>query len=283
MDSLNHTISSPRARITQRRPQACTECARRKLRCSKVIPCGACMDRGIGHSCHRENVRVRNKKTKNSSGVLLSNADSTSDNVEQREAGKHHTSRPNTPSTSCLLGPPFTQEDAARLLQHSAGSCAHSFSIMPGSSNDQPAISPTVAPSEALNTPGSSSEEQLSPGSSSLTRCGLINGIAQDSAVTLEFLALSRQRVMRLGHGLAAESPGSLGTTFPNIADPILTPAQIRWLVDYHDRNISWMHNVLHMGTFRKECEAFLGSGTLMSPLWRPLYYTVLSVSFLFI
>ncbi|KAJ5341892.1 C6 transcription factor [Penicillium brevicompactum] len=150
---------------------------------------------------------------------------------------------------------------------------------MSGSNDDQPSAMPTTTAREPVITPAGSSEEGLSPEISLPLTGGGMSGVLKDSAVTLEFLALSRQRVMKLGHDVAPESPASLPADFANIVDPIVTPAQARWLIEYHEKNISWMHNVLHMAMFREQCEVFLESGTLTSPLWLPLYYTVLSVS----
>lgn len=48
-------------RSTQRAPLSCTSCASRKVRCSKTIPCRACLDRGTAANCKREVVRVRGR------------------------------------------------------------------------------------------------------------------------------------------------------------------------------------------------------------------------------
>ena len=46
-------------RSTQRVPLSCTECYARKVKCSKEIPCRACINRGVARKCRRETVRVR--------------------------------------------------------------------------------------------------------------------------------------------------------------------------------------------------------------------------------
>lgn len=44
----------PRPRKSyERKSLSCTECTRRKLRCSKTVPCSACLERGRGHLCQR--------------------------------------------------------------------------------------------------------------------------------------------------------------------------------------------------------------------------------------
>lgn len=47
-----------RTRRSQRQPLSCLNCARQKIRCSKTIPCTACIDRGQDATCHRESVEV---------------------------------------------------------------------------------------------------------------------------------------------------------------------------------------------------------------------------------
>lgn len=49
----------PSIRSTQRAPQSCTACYARKVKCSREIPCRACISRGAASSCRREVVRVR--------------------------------------------------------------------------------------------------------------------------------------------------------------------------------------------------------------------------------
>lgn len=278
MEALDLTTSRLKPRVTQRRPQACTECARRKLRCSKVIPCGACMDRGISHLCHREKVRLWNRKTNDLDTMVRSTRDCTPGDVGQRPDRVQKIFDPVSPSASCPLGPP-TKEIKDMPIMDTTCPCANSAPTTPGSDNDQPPINQTAASRDRLSIPGSVSEQGLSPCLSSTSESGLVKGVAPNTAVTLEFLALGRQHVMRLGHDLAPESRTPLPIHPTNIADPIVTPAQAVWLVEYHERNISWMHNILHMATFREQCDRFLESGTPVSPLWLPLYYTVLSVS----
>lgn len=50
-------------RTSQRTPLRCTECARRRVRCNKKVPCAECILRHQSHKCTREVVRVRGKPT----------------------------------------------------------------------------------------------------------------------------------------------------------------------------------------------------------------------------
>lgn len=54
-------------RSTQRAPLSCTACYARKVKCSRQIPCRACISRGTASECRRETVRVRGQlRTANS-------------------------------------------------------------------------------------------------------------------------------------------------------------------------------------------------------------------------
>ncbi|KAH7309983.1 hypothetical protein BKA65DRAFT_414326 [Rhexocercosporidium sp. MPI-PUGE-AT-0058] len=50
-------------RDSQRVPRSCTECSRRKIKCSKTVPCSACVRRGEPALCAREMVRVNGRIT----------------------------------------------------------------------------------------------------------------------------------------------------------------------------------------------------------------------------
>lgn len=279
MESSDHNTPTSRGRLTQRRPQACTECARRKLRCSKVIPCSACVDRGNSHLCYREKVQLR-RVAKEFDRAMRSNRDNTSIGSDQRTGGVHNISNPFPPSAPSSFRSSPMQQDMEILHANSSSLDRHSTPMRLGSDSGPAPVSPSPRPTETVSAP-SSSEQELSRHLP--LQNGLINGVSQETAITLEFLALGRQRVMRLGRDLARESPPSLPINLTNVADQIVTPAQARWLVEYHEKNISWMHNVIHMPTFREQCDAFLESGTPISPLWLPLYYTVLSVGLQYI
>ncbi|ORX40003.1 hypothetical protein BD324DRAFT_607140 [Kockovaella imperatae] len=55
--SISPTTTAPRT--TQRAPQSCLECTRRKIKCDKEQPCRACISRGEADQCRREAVVVK--------------------------------------------------------------------------------------------------------------------------------------------------------------------------------------------------------------------------------
>lgn len=53
------TSPQPKVRKSQRIPKTCTSCAKKKIKCNKVIPCKPCIERGEAHLCAREVVLVK--------------------------------------------------------------------------------------------------------------------------------------------------------------------------------------------------------------------------------
>ncbi|KAI2675811.1 transcriptional regulator family: Fungal Specific TF [Penicillium roqueforti] len=51
------------ARKSQRAPNACSSCAKRRVRCDKQVPCGTCLARGLETTCAREVVNVKGRVT----------------------------------------------------------------------------------------------------------------------------------------------------------------------------------------------------------------------------
>lgn len=58
-ESGSSSGKSSAVRKTQRVPKTCTSCARKKIKCDKVIPCHPCIERGEAHLCAREVVLVK--------------------------------------------------------------------------------------------------------------------------------------------------------------------------------------------------------------------------------
>ncbi|GAM34098.1 C6 transcription factor [Talaromyces pinophilus] len=100
----------------------------------------------------------------------------------------------------------------------------------------------------------------------------LIEGVAQDAALSLEYLALGRQYVN--GNRTTANATGG-----PTTIDFVVPMEQARVLIAYHGDNLAWMHNILHMPTFREQCEYFFQNGKPIDRFWLPLYYTTLSMT----
>ncbi|KAJ5279601.1 C6 transcription factor [Penicillium angulare] len=193
---------------------SCTECMRRKLRCSKEIPCSACIERGNEHEC-----RLRPQAEK----------ENTPRRVRSVFPGKNKIST-KTPSSQ---------------------------------SNDS---TTTISP---FNTDSNS----YSP-----LPNNAVAGVGQDAAVTLEFLAMSRRQVLQDAHVDEVQLPeGECHVV--DTAELLFTPQQVERLMMYHQEYIAWTHNVVHLPTFRSQCEAQFKGDVMLDGTWVALFYAMLAVS----
>lgn len=233
-----------RRKYAPRQPYSCTECTRRKVRCSKVIPCSACIDAGFEHLCHRESINTTRQP---------------SVRTQNRRVTSYHVSR----NLSQEPNDTITASDA---------SVARDLAPLPGQHRISLANQEEIHPTEVTNR---HLPETRPVGS-------LIEGVAQDAALSLEYLALGRQYVMQNGHTNSTTSVGD-----PQVPDPMIDPVvgveQARLLIAHHSDKLAWMHNILHMPTFREQCEYFFQHGKPIDRFWLPLYYTTLSVTINFL
>lgn len=185
--------------IRRNRPSySCTECTRRKLRCSKKIPCSACTERGVAHTCKRRSSNIQ--KTSQVETIISPTA-----------------------SSGTLPVSPSTTEDAQVSLQDDVSN---------------------------------------------------ING---DAAVMLEFLALNRQQVIQAAQLEEAQLPEA-SSLAENSADLLFPAYRIRCMMHYHQMNLAWVHNVVHMPTFIAQCERAIYGNKMLEPSWYSLYYAMIAV-----
>jgi hypothetical protein len=91
-------ISLSALRNTQRAPKSCRNCAARKVRCDKSIPCLRCIRRGESESCIRETVIVRGQVTTGKNdGSLVTYDELVRANARLREALADMTKTEDTP------------------------------------------------------------------------------------------------------------------------------------------------------------------------------------------
>ncbi|KAJ5297041.1 Molybdopterin synthase catalytic subunit [Penicillium atrosanguineum] len=103
----------------------------------------------------------------------------------------------------------------------------------------------------------------------------VVDSVTQDAAVMLEFLALSRQHVLQAAQVDRPQKAETLSST----SELLFTGAQVRELMEHHQKCIAWTHNVVHMPTFLDQCEERLCSGgTSIEEDWVSLYYAILAV-----
>lgn len=105
-----------------------------------------------------------------------------------------------------------------------------------------------------------------------------MDGVANNFAVTLEFLTLGRQRVLQLADDEVSPPSANVPFTSRLEFDPLIPESQALAIVDYHYRYLGWMHNVVHLPTFRLQVESVFKGQPPVDRCWPALYYSVLSV-----
>lgn len=226
---------SPKSsKVSRKRPRpaySCLECTRRKLRCSKQIPCSACVERGIEHLCRRraESHSVGGKRSFPAKTTTL-------------------------PETNHGLSDSLANTPASR-------------------------ISPTLL-SSSQTTPVTSNSAHITttPSPSTRQRQRPVENVTDDAAVMLEFLALNRQRVLQIAQIGQPQLSGGDSNTAPAF-DLLFSLDQVRVMMLYHQESISWVHNVVHLPTFRGQCEQSFANSTQLKWSWASLYYAMLAVS----
>lgn len=136
MNTRASVESSPSRVKRQRQSYSCTECTRRKLRCSKKIPCLACTERGIAHECRRRSETIR-KETRRKSSPLK-----PADPPRRRGASANTTSGPTAITPQRLINSEpqrsavdSVNQDAAVMLEFLALSRQH---VLEAAQNDRP-------------------------------------------------------------------------------------------------------------------------------------------------
>ncbi|CAH0002540.1 unnamed protein product [Clonostachys byssicola] len=245
----------PLTRQSQRAVKTCTECARRKIRCSKTVPCTACVRKRMEQHCHREPVRV---VTKHMAVVESASVDDQATETFSGRPGCEDAERPNSRRTG------------VNVVYNSIGTTQSTL-----------ACSDSVATLHGSRQPDEKSMSVAAVPSSRLTN---------DKAASLEFLAYGRQGTLNHLGGLEGSSSysGSRGQDIQEIIgaryhplvewDPIYPIEEARALLIIHRKHIAWMHNVVHMPSFIEQFDINAASGLCEQP-WLALYYAILTAS----
>ncbi|KAJ5895396.1 hypothetical protein N7495_007087 [Penicillium taxi] len=243
-------------RVSQRRPQACRECTKRKRKCDKEVPCSRC--RRLNLHCSVETVQLRRNTVQHASEIqflasVLADLDSF--------------------SADQLPGIIRKVRDRISKLQtgQNIGLDDNSSSAVPDDSlaskcEDDKGVQNifTELPSESTETPLLTAIEHLAWGRNSAgcfphRRCG-----CQYRRETPRQLSMNSEE-FRI-HGSSLESI----VFVPKAADA-------EKLVKFHIGHISWHHNCFHGPTFLDQCDVFWKTGRCDHPLWMALYFSVLS------
>jgi hypothetical protein len=260
----------------QRQPLSCTNCARRKLRCSKVIPCTSCIDRQEGESCHREVVQLGKENGRAAYNRRLSSrghARTQSRSAAPRSGSASQPSPSQTPTHSRPRAPVNHRDDD--------GDDGNNDNENDDDDGDGDDGGPSVDQTAFTRFQTSLGRNQAG-----------IPHIQSDAVVTLEFLSHGRQNILSIVNPDAPRAVATgLSPIFPTSHSSIdghslagrppweelLTNDQCRALLSFHEENLAWMHNVVHMPTFRLQFENYLSEGQWAYG-WLALFYALICV-----
>ncbi|RDW60613.1 hypothetical protein BP6252_11996 [Coleophoma cylindrospora] len=276
----------PRARLAQRRPLACQACTKSKVRCDKIIPCGRCHKRGI--QCNREDVvlsalssRRRKRRHSHSELHLQHSAETWSampspgEHRESRDRHYHdeHFGNSQPPEKTLNIYPQIRpqSEYVAFQQQNNHLNIERDFHR---NVRSPIATVPATTPRYLQNaSKGAGKAWQSRP---------LVQPEFEDLATGIEGLAWGRHQCHRYPHKTCIQIENSCETRRDvPISDIFLErlpdSTVARELVDFHIRYLFWNHNVLHVPTFRHQCETFWSSGAVEDGQWLALYCAILS------
>lgn len=255
-------------RSSQRTVLACTECARRKIRCSKAIPCTYCIRHNKASTCHREPVAVvsRRTTTRRSPPEVQHGLDDTLGD-SPIPTGTEVSGRVQPILTTCPTAPTILSTPTPPTVVYTPPT---RVVVAEEAADVQVPVFPDIPGSEALpgSTPGQASDSRLT----------------NEAAAALQFLAHGRRNVLNRLAGRqdsfvrAAPSP-SFGAGRSEYRAPwdIFVPVEdARILLAFHEAHLAWMHQAVHLPTFRQEFEESILQEDC-DKSWISLYYAILS------
>ncbi|RSL55030.1 hypothetical protein CEP51_014611 [Fusarium floridanum] len=261
-------MPAPRpVRNSQRSVLACTACVRRKIRCSKTIPCETCIRQNKASSCQREQVAVITRRRTSRRSRPANDAGSPSASLEDASASPDVPEEPDLTSTDPA---PTTTPVHASVVD----------------ARVEPVIPLAVVP--PTNTEPSGTFDNVIPEITNETLMQILTSahtadsrLTNEAAAALEFLAHGRRNVLNRFSGresIAQSTPrfSTGGHEHEEQWDPFFAPEDARMLLALHQAHLTWMHNVVHLPTFRQELDSNL-MRMECDCSWLALYYALLS------
>lgn len=255
----------PTSRISQRAPTSCQQCSRRKVKCSKEIPCSSCVSRGLALECRRESV------------VLSKRTDHHHRLTRRRRQGRQAESLQideTVPGLSTPL-PSNSNFDADSEIEPQTPLSNDRFNGSPGSIDTRIPIQ--TARSESADELGRVSLRQEDTDDTDVVdphygktnqHCALLQGLASEAAISLDKLVWGSHDASRLGHRQSVADDSDFVRCSHEAA-----------ILSFHWECLAWMHNVVHLPTFEQQCARLQWSRDLPAASWSSLYYALMSVS----
>ncbi|RSM02933.1 hypothetical protein CDV31_010674 [Fusarium ambrosium] len=256
-----------RVRNSQRSVLACTACVRRKIRCSKTIPCETCIRQNKASSCQREQVAVVTRRRTSRRSRPVNDRRSPSASLEDASASPDVPEEPDLTSTDPA---PTTTPVRASVVDAQV----------------EPVIPLAVVP--PTNTEPSGAFDNVIPEITNDTLMQILTSahtadsrLTNEAAAALEFLAHGRRNVLNKFSGresISQSTPrfSTSGHEHEEQWDPFFAPEDARMLLALHQAHLTWMHNVVHLPTFRQGLDSNL-MRMECDCSWLALYYALLS------
>ena len=241
---------SPR-RISQRAPRSCKQCAKRKLRCSKDIPCTNCVARGWESECDREEVLL----SKNLLPPSSTTGERRSSRLGQTTDGHPaDNSRVTASFNSIATNPAEANEDFPSTL----------------------GLSPFL---EAFNTPEARclpvDDDDSDSNSTTATTLGVQRTLAPEAISSLESIAWSSHNDATQPQALTGPLSQRL---LQNVQQSSIPFAFEQVIFDFHQNSLAWMHNIVHIPSFKSQCERLRRDGNMTGTAEETLYFALLAV-----
>ncbi|KAK1570128.1 uncharacterized protein LY79DRAFT_527459 [Colletotrichum navitas] len=282
--------------LTSRSRLACAPCTRRKVKCSKTVPCTNCLRRGEEQSCTSD--AVDNPR-------LTSPTSARPSTTQPRRSTSSSSSRASIEEIAYLRRKVSELENEARVVSLSSlrNHGSPSGYARPG---PQTALCEfdTVQDNPRLSQPLLS---QMASTETAPERAEVDDRSMKDAASILEFLAWGRRKDPEYHPTVSPEAtaifaPGSEGPRIPEgerdtvldltecsqlaVVQLLLPDSRQVWdLVQYHNESLLWYHNSIFAPTFRTQLAAFYSehNGIIESEgvdlQWVSLLFSVLTVS----
>ncbi|PWN92595.1 hypothetical protein FA10DRAFT_96112 [Acaromyces ingoldii] len=278
---------------------SCTECARRKVRCDKQIPCQPCVKRGTQDRCSRgaavDGVAVRASEEGLGSDTAVDEAQvaASQESHEQLTAVVAQLLRrvdrlERQQATSSFS----TAPRSAQVVDTAAAAAAATAAAVSAATSSSPSASfPQAESPSSASTIGhaplaiatTTSNSPASPTKSSLVSTQHLaqeeahQGNGEETSVTIEYLALGKNRrlgilgVSRDPHTATApttnllEWPHELALV-PAVAAMLLPDRALRYILTFHTDAVQWQHACIHSQTFERQAQDYMDIGVAGGP-----------------
>ncbi|PWN32920.1 uncharacterized protein FA14DRAFT_191981 [Meira miltonrushii] len=297
---------------SQRPTWSCTECARRKIKCDKKIPCQPCIKRNAGHLCSLDHEHSATAQTPVGPSHMNQYSPVHAQQTDPNSLSRHPSSsstyfQPSMQPPSIASGVPsvdlYSQVQSLNATVSDLDRRLRTIEHY-GRSNGMSKMSPKTSTYDHANeaSPISASSSRIMHGSPTRRlahKSTSSEGVA-DTALTFEYLALGRDRhrgILKQHHHNQSTQTGAASKTHENILkEPLQEPLSQRiqaallplkaldYVLTFAKDVIAWQHACIHVPTFQREYEMFLtlqpsDRWIWVDPLWLGLFFVIQSIA----